>query len=146
VCGLCNRVIHFVARHDRDDHIRITALDGTIGAAVASRHPTIAGIDSIVCVERYGQPNESVSTRSDAVLRIASRLPWPARAWGLARVVPRPLRDAVYDLIARNRYRVFGRLESCPVPTPELRRKLMDLDESSSSPAQHALASEELAP
>lgn len=64
--------------------------------------------------------------RSTAFLRIMRRLPFPWPLLHAAVIVPRPLRDLVYDLIARHRYRLFGRRESCLAPTPELRRHFLD--------------------
>jgi predicted DCC family thiol-disulfide oxidoreductase YuxK len=67
-----------------------------------------------------------VHTKSDAALRIARRLRGPSRYWWTARFVPRPLRDAVYDWVGRNRYRWFGRRESCMVPEPGVRERFLD--------------------
>lgn len=73
-----------------------------------------ADVDTIALVE----PGR-VSHRSTAVLRIARRLPWPWRAGAALLVIPRPLRDALYRLLARYRYRWFGKRSTCRLPTPE---------------------------
>jgi predicted DCC family thiol-disulfide oxidoreductase YuxK len=146
VCGLCNGFVRFVARRDPHDGLRFAALDSPLGDAVRARHPTLAGIDSIVLVEHLGTPNECVSTRSDAALRIMSHLPWPSRTWGAARVLPRALRDGLYDLVARNRYRVFGRYDECPLPSAELRHRLIDFDAVAASDDEDALAHRRVAP
>src|SRR5437879_12201494 len=70
--------------------------------------------------------DDGVHTRSDAFIRIASRLGFPWRLARLGRLLPRPVRDWAYDGVARNRYRWFGRRESWPVPTPELGARLLD--------------------
>ncbi len=80
--------------------------------------------DSIVLVDSDG-----IHTRSAAVLRIVRALGSPFALLGLAVVVPRPIRDAVYDWIARNRYRWFGRRDTCMTPTPDLAARFLDADE-----------------
>jgi predicted DCC family thiol-disulfide oxidoreductase YuxK len=146
VCGLCNGFVRFVARRDAHDRLRFAALDSALGDTVRARHASLAGIDSIVLVEHIGAPNESVSTRSDAALRIIAHLPWPTRLLRIARVLPRGLRDALYDLVARNRYRVFGRYDECPLPTPDLRRRLIDLDGERPRAEGTTLAHQRVAP
>ena len=80
--------------------------------------------DSIVLVDSDG-----IHTRSAAVLRIVRALGSPFALLGLGVVVPRPIRDAVYDWIARNRYRWFGRRDTCMTPTPDLVARFLDADE-----------------
>jgi predicted DCC family thiol-disulfide oxidoreductase YuxK len=82
-------------------------------------------VDSLILVQRNSAGTEVVSARSEAVVRIGEYL---GRGWGLARVlriVPRFLRDAGYDLFARFRYRLFGRMDSCPIPAPEVRARFL---------------------
>lgn len=122
VCNLCNAAVRFVIERDPGGRFRFAALDSE--AARTLRHATGAPAalpDSIVLVDEDGE-----FTRSDAALRIARRLTFP---WPLAYVfilVPRVLRDALYDWIARHRYRWFGRRDTCMVPTPELRGRFLE--------------------
>ena len=83
-------------------------------------------MDSLVLVEGEGTAAERVRVRSDAALALAGYMGGAWRAWGVFRIVPRFLRDAVYDFVARHRYRVFGRLDACRVPTPEQRGRFLD--------------------
>ena len=113
VCVLCSRGYRFVSARDRGHRFRFVAIQQPEGRAIAVRH----GIDpdkptTFVLVER-----DAISFRSDAALNILAQLPgW---AWTRAlRAVPRGLRDALYDLIARNRYRWFGRLDVCILSPP----------------------------
>ena len=77
-----------------------------------------------------------VFLKSDAALRVASYLKWPW-SWGRAAVIlPRGLRDWAYDVIARNRYRWFGRHDACLLPTPELRRRLIASQPVSTDPSR----------
>ena len=92
-----------------------------------ARHPEVVGVDSLVLVERDGASGrERVYVRSEGALRVARYL---GGAWHLARavaIVPRFLRDWAYDAFARIRYRVFGKYDSCPIPTPEQRARFID--------------------
>jgi predicted DCC family thiol-disulfide oxidoreductase YuxK len=127
LCGLCDRSVQFVLRHDRRGVIRFATLQGEYARGVLARHPGLAGVDSLVFVETDPATGEErVATRSTGTLRIARYLggPWPlARVFSL---VPRFLRDAAYDLVARTRFRLFGRLDRCRVPEPAQRARFID--------------------
>ena len=121
VCNLCNGFIQFVIARDPGAQFRFGAI--TTPAAQALLHA--AGVetapDSIVLLE-----DTRVFWRSDAALRIARRLSFPWRlAYGLV-IVPRFLRDPVYDFIAAHRYQWFGRRDVCMVPTPDLKQRFLD--------------------
>jgi predicted DCC family thiol-disulfide oxidoreductase YuxK len=121
VCNLCNGSVLFVIDRDPSAHFHFAALQSDAGRALLRQHGYAgADLSSIVLVD-----GGRLYTRSTAALRIARRLAWPWRLLYALIVVPRPLRDAVYDLVARNRYRWFGREEACRVPTPELRGRFL---------------------
>lgn len=122
VCNLCNASINFVIDRDAEAVFRFAPLQSDVGRALVSGCE-VKGEDSIVLVE-----DGRCYVRSDAALRIARRLDGAWRLLGVLRVVPRPLRDAAYRIIARNRYRWFGRQESCRLPTPDLRARFLDFD------------------
>ena len=125
-CGFCDATLKFVLRVDRRAHLRFAPLDGDFAAAVIARHPELAGVDSVVYVEDPGGPGERVSVRSDAALHVADYLGGPWRAFGaVARVVPAPVRDWSYDRFAAVRYRLFGRVDSCAIPPPEVRSRFV---------------------
>lgn len=121
-CALCHRSVAFALARDPRGVIRYATLDGPHGARVRAAHPELAAVSSVVLVDAAG-----VHVRSEAALRLASYLtaPWPAVARA-ARVVPRAIRDTIYRLVARVRYRVFGRFETCPVPPPAARDRFLD--------------------
>lgn len=127
LCGFCDGTVQFILRHDRRGTMRFATLQGEFARQVVERHPELAGVDSLVLVERDGSSGgERVFVRSTGALRVARYL---GGAWNLARalaIVPRFLRDGVYDGFARIRYRVFGRYDSCPIPTPEQRARFID--------------------
>jgi predicted DCC family thiol-disulfide oxidoreductase YuxK len=122
-CGLCSRAVRFIAAHDPAARYRYAALGSQIagevlrGARVPPQLP-----DSVVLVEEDG----TVRVESDAALAILRELQGPVRHLARLRSVPRPLRDAVYRLIARTRYRIFGRHDVCELPAPWLRERFLD--------------------
>lgn len=133
VCGLCNRSVRFLLRIDRRKVLAFAPLQGPTAAQLAKRHGfplATAGDDagslrSIVYVRSFGLKRERAHLRSDAVLRILADV---GGAWSLLavfRVVPRFLRDPLYDWVARHRYRWFGKLDSCPLPPPDQRARFL---------------------
>ncbi len=119
VCNLCNNSVQFIITRDRSARFRFAALDSAAARRLIERTGSRSPLpDSIVLVEQG-----RVYTRSTAALRIARRLPFPWPLLYAAIVVPRPLRDLAYDFVARNRYRWFGKRDSCMMPTPELRAR-----------------------
>ena len=122
VCALCNAAVTFVLKRDRSHSVRFAPLQGQTAARVLREQPGLAGIDSMIWIDGDGR----AFTRSAAALAIARHVGggWATLA-ALARIVPTVLRDAVYDLIARTRYRIFGRYDACPVPPPEVRERFL---------------------
>lgn len=117
VCNLCNGTVQFLIKRDFKDEFRFAPLQSELGEKV-SRQLGRANRQSIVLVQ-----SNRIYTKSSAALRIAKHLQFPWKlSYGFI-LLPRLLRDRIYDYIARNRYRWFGRQESCMVPTPENRRK-----------------------
>lgn len=122
VCNLCNGFVQFIIRNDPKARFHFGALQSEEAQAILSgSRLDPAALDTVIYV-RQGQ----VLTRSSAALAILRglRFPWPLAT--AAFIVPRPLRDAVYRWVARNRYRWFGKRESCMLPTPELRSRFLD--------------------
>ncbi len=130
-CGLCNCAVRWFLRRDSYDRLRFVAANSPKGAALLARHeldPTLASADSgtIVVVVAPDTHAERLDFRSDAVLALLRQLPlpWPA-AGAMLRLIPRPLRDLGYRLIARFRYRIWGRSDTCPIPTAEERARFL---------------------
>ena len=126
VCGFCDSTVQFIIKRDRRGEMRFAPLQGEFAGQVLRRHPELNGVDSLILVERAGTGAEVVSARSEAVVRIGEYLGGGWSAARLLRVVPRFLRDAVYDLFARFRYRLFGRMDACPIPSPAVRARFID--------------------
>jgi predicted DCC family thiol-disulfide oxidoreductase YuxK len=122
VCNLCNASVQFVIDRDPEARFRFAALQSEVGRELAEG----CGIDADALASLVLVEDGRCYTRSSAALRVARGLkkPWPLVA--AFTVVPRPLRDVVYDFIAERRYRWFGKEEACRIPTPELRARFLD--------------------
>jgi predicted DCC family thiol-disulfide oxidoreductase YuxK len=124
VCNLCNGSINLILKWDAGDNggvFRFATLQSEAGKAQ---------------LEKFGLEKRSMTSiglleggryfeKSEAALRILRNLGWPFKALYPLMLLPRPLREAGYDLIARNRYRIFGRRETCMMPTPEIRARFL---------------------
>ena len=127
VCGLCNGLVQYLLPRDATDALRFAPLQSALAAAILTRHgrPT-DDLDTVYLVIDMDTPQEQLQDRSDAVLSLLAALGGFRRGVAIVcRFVPKPLRDAVYRGVARVRYRVFGRLDACPVPTPAQRAKFL---------------------
>lgn len=122
VCVLCSATVRFVLAHERDAAIRFATMQSRAGQALLAAHQMpITDWDSVVFVVD-GRP----LTRSAAAFAVARHLRAPWRWLRALAIVPRPLRDRVYDWIARNRFRWFGRRDSCLVPDPATRARFLE--------------------
>jgi len=118
VCNLCNGAVRFIVARDPAGRFRFASLQSETARRLLN---DVAQSETIVLIEAG-----KTHTKSAAVLRIALglRFPWPL--WFAFIAVPRPLRDLVYDWVARHRYAWFGKRESCMAPTPELQKRFVD--------------------
>ena len=122
VCNLCNGSVQFVIKRDKKDRFRYAALQSEVSQQlVQERHIDTKEVDSIILIE----PGVAYFTKSDAALEIAKDLGGVWRLMALFHWVPRSIRNFVYDFVARNRYKWFGKKEACMVPTPELQAKFL---------------------
>ena len=129
VCGLCNRLVQFLLKHDREGRLRFASLQSDFAAKVLGRHGfDPKDLDTVHVVENYDRPDERVLQRSDAILRAGRELGgfWAASS-SISKIVPRPLRDVVYKLVATNRYRMFGKFDTCMLPDPSQRSRFLDI-------------------
>ncbi|WP_461533382.1 thiol-disulfide oxidoreductase DCC family protein [Sinomicrobium sp.] len=124
LCNLCNNAVRFVIKRDRKDVFRFASLQSEIGQKMLSdRGIDPRDTDSIVLVE----PGQAYYTRSQAAIEIASNL---GGLWPSIRVfqylLPSGLRDRLYNFVAKNRYKWYGKKEQCMIPTPELKAKFIE--------------------
>ena len=123
ICNFCSATVRIILRNDRSGSIRFAPLQSKLGGELLRRHGIVpADADTFLVIE-----GGRALTRSDAALAIARHLRFPWSLWRIAGVLPRGLRDAIYRLLARNRYRWFGKRDSCFLPTPEERGRFLDL-------------------
>ncbi len=120
VCVLCNGTVRFILRHESGPTLRFCAVQSAAGQALLGRLGLGTMPETFLLVEQG-----MVFARSAAAFRLAAHLQAPWRWARVLSILPRPLTDWLYDRIARNRYRLFGRLEACPVPTPEHRARFL---------------------
>ncbi len=126
VCNLCNSAINFVIQRDKKDTFRYAALQSEIGKKlIAERNIDITKIDSILLID----PKLAYYHKSTAAIHIAKQLSGFYPLLSVFLILPKFLRDWIYDIIAKNRYKWFGKKESCMIPTPEL--KALFIDQSS---------------
>ena len=127
-CSLCNGSVQFVIKRDRAARYQFASLQSAAGVSALTAALGPAGIedlpDSIVLLHRG-----KIRTKSSAALAIARGIRWPWPLLAMLGVVPYPIRDCVYDWVARNRLKWFGKLDACWIPTPELRARFLDAAE-----------------
>lgn len=126
VCVLCDGSMRWLFERDRAGELYFAPLQGETAKAVMERHPRTDGaLGSVLYVRGLGGPEEAVLDRSEAALAILRDIGgvWTVASW--LRVVPRFLRDAVYDFIAERRYGWFGKLEACRLPDPEMTKRFL---------------------
>jgi len=134
-CGLCNRAVRWFLTRDQQDRLRFVPSESEKVAGLLARHgfgarDAVSGHGTIprtiLVVRDPGASTECVLNRSDAVVALLGELPRPWPAVGVALgVIPRPLRDLGYRIVARWRYHIWGRLETCPLPTAEERSRFL---------------------
>jgi len=124
VCNLCNGTVNFIIDHDPAGDFRFAPLQSSVAQTYLDEADgPDEDLGTIVLVE-----DGRTYVRSTAALRIARRLSGAWSLLALALLIPRPLRDAVYDVIAANRYDWFGQRDQCRMPTPALRDRFLDYD------------------
>lgn len=121
VCNMCNSYVNYVIDHDPDDHFRFASLQSEVGNTLASRHGIDATkLSTIILIEE-----DQAYIRSTAALRICRRLTGPLKLLWPFILLPAPLRDLGYRIIAKNRYRLFGKRDACRLPTEADRARFL---------------------
>jgi predicted DCC family thiol-disulfide oxidoreductase YuxK len=128
VCGLCNRFVQFIIRRDGDGVFRFASLQSSLAARILARHAVApATLDTVYVVLDYELPRESLLSRSDAAIFVLKQLGGSLRPVALSlQLLPKFLRDIYYNIIARHRYRIFGRFDTCPIPSDQDRTRFLD--------------------
>ena len=132
VCNLCVGSVQFIIRHDPERVFRFASLQSEVGRALSRRYDIVAGnLETMVLIG-----DNTAFTRSEAAIRIACEF---GGIWRLARglrLIPLPLRDVVYDWVARHRYRWFGSRTECWLPSADLQTLFLDHEKAQGTPGQ----------
>jgi predicted DCC family thiol-disulfide oxidoreductase YuxK len=121
VCNFCNRTVNIILKHDKDNYFQFTPSQSNAAIEIMQEHRIDQkAIASVILID-----NEKVYTKTDAVIQIATHLNgWP-KIFRFIKLIPKPIRDFGYDLIANNRYRLFGKKAACMVPDASIRDRFL---------------------
>jgi len=128
VCGLCNRLVQFILRHDRKAIIQFASLQSPLADRILTRHGADPNdLNTVYVVVNHELPDEHLLSRSTAVLFVLKQLAgfWRPAA-SLLQLLPKSLRDAAYKVVARHRYRIFGRSDVCTLPRDADHSRFLD--------------------
>jgi predicted DCC family thiol-disulfide oxidoreductase YuxK len=128
VCGLCNRLNQFLLKRDRKDRLHFASLQSEFAQRVLRAHDLdAADLDTVYVILNHGTADETALARSDAIIHAVQQLGGIWKIISLGKLLPRSLKNAIYNVVARNRYRVFGKSDSCVLPEPRHRQKFIDV-------------------
>ncbi len=128
VCGLCNRLNQFLLKRDRQDRLRFASLQSSLAESLTRRHgANPKDLDTVYVVVDHNLPSEHLLSRSDAIIYVLTQLGGMWKAMGLAKILPEGLRNIAYNIVAKNRYRVFGKHDSCMLPDPKNKEKFLEV-------------------
>ena len=128
VCGLCNRAVQFLLKRDRHERLRFASLQSEFAAQLLQRHGLDnKDLDTVYVVLNQGDAGEALLAKGDAFLVFARELGGVWNVARLGRIIPRPIRNWLYDFVARHRYQVFGKYEACMLPDPRYKHKFIEV-------------------
>lgn len=120
-CNFCNNSVQFVFNRDPNGYFKFAPLQSETGRKLLNNHGLDKDINSFILIE-----NEKCYIKSSAVLQVCRHLKGLWRFLTIFQIIPVPIRDFVYDIVAKNRYKLFGKKESCMIPSPEIRHRFLD--------------------
>lgn len=127
VCALCHRVVQFVLDHDRDRHFRFAALQSALARETLARHGRRSDdLDTLYVVIAPGEPGERLLSKGRAALHVLRRIGGVWRILTVFGVLPTFVLDAAYDVVAATRYRLFGRHDTCRLPSADDRERIIE--------------------
>jgi predicted DCC family thiol-disulfide oxidoreductase YuxK len=119
-CNFCDQSVQFIIKRDPKGHFKFASLQSDIGKELLNKHNTPEDIDSFVLIE-----DNNCYFKSSAALRVCKNLKGVWKIPYVLLVIPKPIRDFFYGLISKNRYKWFGKKESCMLPSPEERKRFL---------------------
>lgn len=123
VCNLCNSSVQYVIKHDKENVFMFTALQSDVGKQLIEAYKiNTSKTDSILLYT----PEKGIVSKSTAALKVANQLGFPQKLMSVFFIIPPFIRNLVYDYIAKNRYKWYGKKDSCMIPTPELKSKFLE--------------------
>jgi len=120
VCNYCNAMVNFAIHHDKKAFIKFAPLQSEAGRRLKEKYQVNSAIDSIILIDKG-----KIYTHSDAAIRITKYLRWPPKVLYSFIIVPKFIRQPFYKWIARNRYKWFGKKETCMIPTTDVRSRFL---------------------
>ena len=121
VCNLCNSSVQFIIKRDPKSCFKFASLQSETGRSLLEQYNFNKEIDSFILIE-----NQKIYSKSSAALRVCTNLNGLWKLLTILRILPVPLRDFFYDLVAENRYKWFGKKESCMIPTKEMKKRFLE--------------------
>lgn len=122
VCNFCNSSVQFIIKHDTSNSLKFASLQSSIGQALLNKYAIPKDVDSVIFIE-----NNQAYTKSSAALKIANYFGGFWKLLQIFMIVPTFIRNFFYDIIAKNRYRWFGKKDSCMLPSPEIRNRFLEV-------------------
>jgi predicted DCC family thiol-disulfide oxidoreductase YuxK len=122
ICNLCNSTVQFIIKRDKNNVFKFSSLQSEFGQNFLKvRNLSSTDFNSIILYE----PGVAYYTKSTAILKIVQKLGFPYKILSVFLLIPSPIRDSIYSLLSKNRYHLFGKKDSCMVPTPENKKKFI---------------------
>jgi predicted DCC family thiol-disulfide oxidoreductase YuxK len=121
VCNLCNSSVQFILKRDPNGYYKFASLQGECGQRLLKKHGLNTNLNSFVLIE-----DEKVYVKSSAALRVCSKLIGAWKMLSIFQILPPFFRDLIYDVVATNRYKWFGKRDSCMLPLPEWKQRFLE--------------------
>ncbi|TQR16364.1 thiol-disulfide oxidoreductase DCC family protein [Psychrobacillus soli] len=119
-CNFCDASVQFIIKRDPHGYFRFAALQSDVGEDLKKKHLIADKLDSVIVID-----NNTVYDSSDAALAICRHLNGIWKGFYLLKVIPKSFRNSVYKIIAKNRYKWFGKKDNCMIPTPDIRDRFL---------------------
>lgn len=120
-CNFCNRSVQFIIKRDPEGYYKFASLQSDIGQKILKEYSVPENINSFILID-----NNRCYSKSSATLRVCKNLKGLWKLFHSLLIVPRPIRDFFYEIIAKNRYKWFGKKDSCMLPSPDIRKRFLE--------------------